>query len=348
MPQLKKMFGADAPLFAELLAGTSPNVRPDANFIMAEEAYRNFKAGKYDAQIKKFEEGLEKIKDGSWESWLAEEIKSGALKDPPVKPTESTFVNHWYEKFDLAPRKANGALYGISSKAVLKVLARKWLENTPGLKTQNFVQNLLGTGHEATIDVWANRTMRRLGYEGFRERWRILPLNDTGVSDPDFRFSQKAFRAAAEELGIQPDALQGALWFAEKQLWHDNGWARLSLGDYREEIAKRVAVEKEEPAGLQLELRPSREAPEAQFMYGLDQIIAMNEKAARRAGRAKVRSTTDHSSFTGNAERGVVIHSGAHRETQFLEGREAREFLKKALSIGKDQSKLDRLIEAKF
>jgi len=121
---------------------------------------------------------------------------------------------------------------------VLKIFARKWLENTPGLKTQNFVQNLLGTGHEATIDLWADRTMRRLGYAGFKNRWRILPKNATGVSDEDFKFSQAAFRHAAKEMHVTPDALQGALWFAEKQLWADRGYGKLDLGDFREEIKK--------------------------------------------------------------------------------------------------------------
>jgi hypothetical protein len=77
-----------------------------------------------------------------------------------------------------------------------------------------------------------------MGYEGYQDRWRILPKNKTGVTDADFEFSQKAFRAAAEKLGMQPDALQGGLWFAEKQLWNDKGWAPLDLGDYRTSAAK--------------------------------------------------------------------------------------------------------------
>jgi hypothetical protein len=37
---------------------------------------------------------------------------------------------------------------------------------------------------------------------------------------------------------VTPDALQGALWFAEKQLWADRGYGKLDLGDFREEIKK--------------------------------------------------------------------------------------------------------------
>jgi hypothetical protein len=56
------------------------------------------------------------------------------------------------------------------------------------------------------------------------------------VSEADFAFSQQAFRRAAERLGIAPSALQGALWFAEKKLWHDRGWGELALGDFKKEM----------------------------------------------------------------------------------------------------------------
>lgn len=235
-PRLRKVFGKDAPIMAELLAGTSPNTNPRDNYKMAEEALEMFKAGKFEAQIAKFEEGIRKVEDGTWEKWIAKEISGGSVKSAPETPSTATFLNHWVVKFRLKPRKANGKLFGISSDAVLKILARRWLENTPGLKTQNFVQNLLGTGHGATIDLWADRTMRRVGYAGSKERWRILPKNATGVSDADFLFAQDAFNLAAKELGMRASSLQGGLWFAEKQLWADQGWSRLDLGDFRKEI----------------------------------------------------------------------------------------------------------------
>jgi hypothetical protein len=260
-PKLNKTFGKDAPIFAELLAGTSPQQPPASNFAMALDALEGFKTGRFNKQVAKFEDGLEKIKDGSWKTWIAREIKTGKVEGAPETATAETFIKHWVDKYNLLPRQSNGKLYSISSEAVLRVLARRWLRETSGLKTQNFVQNLLGTGHEATIDLWADRTMRRVGYSGFKDRWRILPKNATGVSDADFLFAQKSFRKAAEELDLKPDALQGGLWFAEKQLWADNGWSRLDLGDFRKEIAKtemlrsgikqrtarQVAVEKTKP-----------------------------------------------------------------------------------------------------
>jgi len=238
VPKLKTTFGKDAPVMAELLAGTSPQQPPTSNYAMALDALQGFKSGRFNKQIAKFELGLDKLKDGSWKRWIAREAKEGKVANAPENPTAETFIQHWVAKHNLLPRQSNGKLYSISSEAVLKILARRWLENTQGLKTQNFVKNLLGTGHEATVDLWADRTMRRIGYSGFKDRWRILPKNATGVSDADFLFAQKAFRYAAEEMGIEPDSLQGGLWFAEKQLWADNGWGRLDLGDFRKEIAK--------------------------------------------------------------------------------------------------------------
>jgi hypothetical protein len=275
IPKLKKLFGRDAPVFAELLAGTSPKQPPASNYAMALDAYQGWKSGRFDKQVKKFEAGLDKFKNNSWKRWLNAEIEAGRVEDPPATPTAETFVNHWVDTYDLLPRQSNGKLYSISSDAVLKVLARRWLDETSGLKTQNFVQNLLGIGHEATIDLWADRTMRRIGYSEDKPRWRILPKNASSVSDTDFRFSQAAFREAAKQLGLLPDALQGGLWFAEKQLWSDNGWGRLDLGDFRTEIKKtemlktgiehRLAAQKAEAKAIPLapqelfEPRPTRQ-----------------------------------------------------------------------------------------
>ena len=71
-----------------------------------------------------------------------------------------------------------------------------------------------------------------------------MPKNGEGVSDADFEFAQKAFREAAKDLGITPDALQGGLWFAEKKLWADNGWGRLDLGSYVNEIENLAIIRK--------------------------------------------------------------------------------------------------------
>jgi hypothetical protein len=201
----------------------------------------------FDRNISKYQEGLAKLADESWEPWLKKEIAAGKVKggDPEKKLTEPAFLTHWMQVHDIVPKKSNGLLYGMHSIPVLQVLARNWLKNTTGLKTQNFIQNLLGASHEATIDIWAGRLMRRLGYSGHTDRWRLLPFNTAGVNDADFKFSQQVFRKSAEQLEMKPDTLQGAMWFAEKHLWADNGWGRLDLGDYRKEIPKREELNRE-------------------------------------------------------------------------------------------------------
>lgn len=252
-PMLKKTFGKDAPVMAELLAATSPQNAPESNYAYAVDALEGIKSGRFNKLRDKYLEGVKMLDSGSWRKWYDKELKAGRIADPPAIPTEASFLGHWIAKNKLEPLQSNGKKYGISSIPVLQVIARRWLGGS-GLKTQNFVQNLLGKGHEATIDLWADRTMRRLGYAGFKDRWRILPKNATGVSDADFLFSQKAFRAAAEKLGIEPDALQGALWFAEKQLHSDMGWGRLDLGDYRKEVPKTEMLR----AGVRERLRRSQ------------------------------------------------------------------------------------------
>jgi hypothetical protein len=222
-PMLKKKFEKDAPLMAQLLAATSPRVNPTVNYAFALDALEGFKSGRFSRLVPKFEEGLEKLNDGSWEQ---------------TAKTPAEFMANWIEEHNLQPRQSNGQLFGMRSNAVLQVLAGIWLEKNKGPKVGQFVQNLLGTNHEATIDVWADRTMRRLGYEGMKDRWRILPGNQAGVSDVDFAFSQEAFNRAAKKLKMKPSDLQGALWFAEKRLWADRGWGRIDLGDFRKEMEK--------------------------------------------------------------------------------------------------------------
>jgi hypothetical protein len=285
-PQLKRVYGKHAQIMAELLAATSPNNSPDTNFAFANDALQGYKAGRFDKQIKKFEEGLEKVKDGSWEKWLKKQ-------EPEGVQSEANFLKNWTEKFDLRPKQSNGKLYGMHSDAVLQVFARQWLEQTQGPKTQNFVQNLLGTGHEATIDVWADRTMRRLGYQDANPRWRILPKNSTGVNDADFALSQEVFREAAKQLGVQPDALQGGMWFAEKQHWADNAWGRLDLGDYRKEIGKVPMLE----SGIQQRLAAQKAQAKAKPMeqqamfqpeYSPSEVLnAAQERADRFRAKAE-------------------------------------------------------------
>lgn len=243
--QLKARFGDDARMFAELLAATSPKTSVETNFKFALDALEGFKSGRFKQNIKKFEQGLSMMANDKWLAWYNRELNAGRISDPPAKPTPAAFMARWIETHDIKPRQSNGKLFGINSIPVLQVAARRWLEQNKGPKVANFVENLLGEGTEATIDLWADRTLRRLGYSDFQERWRIMPVNKQGVSDEDFAFAQSIFRNAAGQLNMKPSELQAAVWFAEKQKWASEGWSRLDLGDFRAELKKTEALQKE-------------------------------------------------------------------------------------------------------
>ncbi len=237
-PELHKFFKKDAPLFAELLAATSPQSNPFQNFKKAFEAWKLYRKGWYDESIAKFKSGMNQLKDGSL---MEEYLKDVPENKRPEKISPSTLLNWFIDKHDLKPTKApkiiDGKvvepLFDANSKAVLKVVAREWLNLNKGPKTGQFVQNLLGTHHGATIDLWADRTMREAGYKGFGDKpWRIKPENKKGVDAKDFDFAQEVFAKAAKDLNLRPDELQGALWFIEKSKWAKNGWSPLDMGSY--------------------------------------------------------------------------------------------------------------------
>ncbi len=217
--RLKKLLGDDSKFFAELLGATSARTPVEINFRFALDAYNRFKAGDYDSILAKYREGKE--------LWDRQEIqpflKTWKSEEPP---TRGQFLDWWVEKHDLVPVQSNGKKFGANSRSVLRVLDGSRAAEVKGPKTPNFAGNLSGDTFEATIDVWAMRALHRLANEGKKARWRILPENETGVSDADFFIGQKAFRKAAEALGIKPDALQAVLWFAEKDVWEKRGWTR--------------------------------------------------------------------------------------------------------------------------
>jgi ubiquinone/menaquinone biosynthesis C-methylase UbiE len=260
VPLLKRSYGKFHEMMAQLLAATSPRNSPQPNFASANDAIEGYKTGRFDKQIKKYLDGAKMLESGNWKSWYEKRRKAGKLIKPRDNPSNAAFMAEWIEAHDLAPRQSNGKLYGMHSVPVLQVMAGKWLTENTGPKTLQFVKNLLGVHHGATIDVWAARTMRRLGHEGISDRWRVIPGNETGVNETDFHFSQEAFEKAASRLGVKPDALQGALWFAEKKLWAERGWGRLDFGDFRKEIAKREMLNQ----GIQKRLAESKSSATSQ------------------------------------------------------------------------------------
>jgi SAM-dependent methyltransferase/ribosomal protein S18 acetylase RimI-like enzyme len=232
--RLQPLLGEDTLLFTQLLAATSAQTPVAENFKYTVEAFNKFKAGDYDAQLAKFKEGLDRIaaRDPELLAEYAADSKGKVsiddkdLADTPVHRLR----NWWVKKHKLVPMKENGLNFGQNGRQVLNVLGGIWADTVGGPKTPNFAGNLAGTTFEATIDVWATRILHRIGSEASGKPWRLTPDHESGVQDHDFAFGQKAFRKAADRIGIKADSLQALMWFLEKDLWEKNGWSRGGRG----------------------------------------------------------------------------------------------------------------------
>jgi len=232
--RLQPLLGDATLFFTQLLAATSAQTPVAENFKYTVEAFNKFKAGDYDAQLAKFKEGIDRIAARDPEL-LAEyaadskgkvSIDDADLADTPVPRLR----NWWVKKHGLVPLKENGKNFGQNGRQVLNVLAGIWADTVTGPKTPNFAGNLAGTTFEATIDVWATRILHRIGSEDSGKPWRLTPDHESSVQDHDFAFGQKAFRKAADRIGIKPDSLQALMWFLEKDLWDEKGWSRGGRG----------------------------------------------------------------------------------------------------------------------
>jgi hypothetical protein len=144
--------------------------------------------------------------------------------------------------------------FNMNSNKVTMVAVAQFLEKTDGPKTIQFSKNLMGIDHNATIDVWAARTLSRIIHSGIlgNKMWRIRPSMEEPVDGKiirlgsknmpimsgsgDFYLGQEAFKVAAGILGkrlgltmkefrnLTPANLQAMMWFAEKRVWDVNKW----------------------------------------------------------------------------------------------------------------------------
>jgi hypothetical protein len=149
----------------------------------------------------------------------------------------------------------NDKKFNMNSAKVTMVAVSHFFSKSTGPKTPQFARNLMGVDHQATIDVWAARTLHRIINTVMlknKEAWRILPSMENPVEGEivrlgtpempvitgkgDFFLGQEAFRHAVEILKSQhadkfegfknltPANLQALLWFAEKKVYERNGW----------------------------------------------------------------------------------------------------------------------------
>jgi len=261
----QKLLGDDMQLFAELLGATSPQQLVGPNFKDALAAYNEFKKGSYDAMLRKYQEGKQKFAAGDISDYMETKLRekqerlvakrdAGKLTEAEfaaqeaknkkkgiAEPSLREYLGWWQESNNLIPTKSTGKKFGMNSRAVLRVLDRSWLQSVEGPKTPNFTGNLSGASFKATIDVWAMRLLHRLSNEQSGKPWRIQSANETGIADPEFFFGQDAMQDVADKHGIQADALQAILWFAEKDHYEKQGWIKSAgkeKSDYNSLIAK--------------------------------------------------------------------------------------------------------------
>ena len=238
--RLAEVFGDDHEKFSQLLGATSARTPVDTNFLQAADAFQQWKAGKFDNHIREYlqskgmrEEGtmLQYALDNGHKLPIVDDDGNVTGYRDPTTQAEAQVA--YLAAKDAIPRQSNGQKFNANSMQVLKVLANTWLDESKAPKTPNFAGNLSGRTLQATIDVWAARMLRRIGYEGKTggEPWRILPKSEGGVSNLDFAFSQLAMERAASKLvdpttgeAMNPDDLQAVAWFAEKHHWDNKGW----------------------------------------------------------------------------------------------------------------------------
>ena len=229
---LRHHFGKDADLVANLLGATSAGQNVKGNFNMAMEAYHKFLAGDYDDAIDLYRKayGIRQAAGGGKAGDRAiinhvvqNKIHEDLKEDAPT--TGAAAMEQYIAHHKITPRGHKNQLFATNSLPVLKVLAHTWAAEAGGPKTPNFAGNLSGKSLQATIDMWAARTMHRLSNEGYTNKaWRIQPAGETAVHDTDFGLGQLAFRKAAEKVGLKPSSLQAILWFAEQKHWQSRDW----------------------------------------------------------------------------------------------------------------------------
>jgi len=285
---LQQQFGANIEIFGQLLGATSARTPVDTNFRQALEALRMLSTGKYDDLLTDF---------GKYSAQTYADAKSGDLfrqwrEKNPGKRDSQFKVNDEIRKrinaYEGLPLRENGKKFNANSKKVLHVLYNVWLDQTVGPKTPNFAGNLTGRTLKATIDVWAARNMRRLLYEGANKKWRLLPEQESGVTDPDFFFAQDVYDVVGKRLGMNSDDLQALMWFMEKDVWEKNGWTS-TVGAEKSSFDKeagKLALDRYQ-AGVTTFTNPEQYKPEIQEQ----ERIALRKSIAQIPGMTSSRVT---------------------------------------------------------
>ena len=236
---LKNALGDRFKLFSHLLGATSAQTPVETNFIYSMEMLTKLDNGDYEPNIK----GYLELRSIAPENLRAEIESRGFASASKLKKanTPAKLARLWIDHYKILPTRDNGKLYGANSLAALKAITDTWLLGKLTPKTPQFAMNLNGESLEATIDVWAARTLRRILWGDRVENWRIQPKAETGVSNEDFALGQIIFREAAKTLDMSPDDLQALVWFGEKDVWDKNGWTK-EVGAFKSSFDEAAAV----------------------------------------------------------------------------------------------------------
>tara|TARA_R100000805_G_scaffold475_10_gene947 strand:- start:4127 stop:11347 length:7221 start_codon:yes stop_codon:yes gene_type:complete len=219
---IQQKFGGNAPIFFELLGVTSPQAPPQVNFRKSIEVLKSYSEGKFDESLQIYDNKVKAIMaqydqgvfgTGKKALFKAKELIRQASSDKDVVS---------------AIKKKNGKSFGLPvvTSGIVRVLYGNWLSNNPANKTGQFYNNLSLRDRSATIDVWAARNMRRILYsQGGFVPFRRRQSQETTVGNKDFAFAQSVYAIAAKKLNLNPDDLQAAMWFIEKQIYDESGFS---------------------------------------------------------------------------------------------------------------------------
>lgn len=275
--KLRATFGGFGDFLAQLLGPTSANNPVEPNFKYAVEALKLATSGKWDNMFKEvfawkadmeavakslddlngeYSDKLDAIKQDANDRWG---VKSNKEKTIYVKEQTNKLKAEYAPKIEAGeselkkvseykgtmPIRENDKQFGMATKQIVDILAEQWGDKVRGdaPKTKNYYQNIMGRTFDATIDVWAARTLRRLANDVIGNLPRVPPVAETAVagnvladnvtSGSEFGFGQDVFRKAAEDLrasGVEqfskstPDAIQAMVWFIEKETWATRNW----------------------------------------------------------------------------------------------------------------------------
>jgi DNA-binding transcriptional MerR regulator len=308
--KLRATFGGFGDFLAQLLGPTSANNPVEPNFKYGVEALKLATSGKWDSLFKEVFawkadiDAAAQALDATITKVKAEGLK-GVMKDPRVKAAMANLKSASQYK-GTVPLRENGKQFGMASAGIQQILAEEWGDKVRGdaPKTKNYYQNIMGRTFDATVDVWAARTLRRLANNVVGNFPRIPPVAETAVagnvladnttSGSEFGFGQDVFKQAADELrasgieqfkSITPDAVQAMVWFIEKETWATRNWTTKvgEEGSIEHELLLAGYPDRKQVDAWRVAARAGRPNPETKALQGrpdkLEAAVAKWQKA---------------------------------------------------------------------